>query len=183
MSNARKIALANKARGRAFQTKLAEMTGGINIGTLGGEDVMHEEFSYEAKTYNKNAKTHKGKNWAGEDVLSIFDNGLASNKMILIKVTSFNFAPLYLLRWYWWKEVLEGRVSKEELIECTRDCRKERFVGNTYMNQAESNCPDAKAPIVVVHTTGKRHENDIVVIRGFYWESVIEFHIPKNIDK
>jgi hypothetical protein len=29
------------------------MSGGMNVGTLGGEDIMHKEFSYEAKTYNK----------------------------------------------------------------------------------------------------------------------------------
>jgi hypothetical protein len=74
-------------------------------------------------------------------------------------------------------------VSKEELNDAVWYCRKERFVGNTYMNQAESNCPDGKLPIVVVHTTGKRHENDIVIIRGFYWESVIEVHLPKLVDK
>jgi hypothetical protein len=183
MSKARSTALRNKARGRAFQTKLAQMAGGINIGTLGGEDVMHDEFSYEAKTYNINATSYKGKNWAGEDLMLPYDAGLASNKMVIIRLTSFNFSPLYMIRWYWWKELLESRVSLEELRICQKDCRKERFIGNTYMRQAESNCPDAKVPIVVVHTTGKRHENDIVVVKGFYWESVIEFHVPKYVDK
>jgi hypothetical protein len=168
------LASKNKARGRAFQAKLAEMAGGINIGTLGGEDVMHKEFSYEAKTYNKNAKTYKGKEWAGEQALSLFDDGFYYSGLKVLRVTSFNFAPLYLIRWHWWKRILEREFSSEDIINATRDCRKEKFVGNTYMNQAESNCPDAKLPVVVVHTTGKRHESDIVILRAFYWESLVD---------
>jgi len=167
-------------RGRAFQTKLAQMAGGVNIGTLGGEDVMHKEFSYEAKTYNKNAKTYKGKDWTGEVLLTEFDEGFHYTGFKLVRLTSFNFAPLYMLRWYWWKELLEGRVTKSDLIYGVRDCRAEKFIGNTYMNQAESNCPDAKVPVVVVHTTGRRHLSDVVIVRGFYWESVIESHVPLN---
>jgi len=46
----RKTANRNKARGKGYQTTLAEMVNGMNIGTLGGEDVMHSTFSFEAKT-------------------------------------------------------------------------------------------------------------------------------------
>lgn len=179
MSKARHTAVQNKLRGRAFQTKLAQMAGGINIGTLGGEDIMHEEFSYEAKTYNKNAKTYKGKDWMGEQVLSAFDGGLASNKMIIVHVVSLSFTNLYMLRWPYWKDLLEDQISIRDLMGSMRMARKEKFVGNTYMNQAEKNCPDAKAPIVVVHTTGRKHDQDIVLVRGFYWESILENHVTK----
>ncbi len=171
------LAVKNKVRGRAFQTKLAEMAGGINVGTLGGEDVMHKEFSYEAKTYNIKAKTYKGKDWTGEACLSEFDGGDYKNGLKILRVSSFNFAPLYLLRWHWWVVILEGNTTHKKIIDATRDCRKETFVGNTYMNQAENNCPDAKLPVVVVHTTGRRHVSDIVIVRGMYWESLVENYL------
>lgn len=39
----------NKRAGRRYQGKLAELVGGKNIGTVGGEDIEHPLFSYEAK--------------------------------------------------------------------------------------------------------------------------------------
>ncbi len=49
-----KLSQANQARknrrnGKAFQTKVAYMHGGKNVGGLGGEDVEHTKFSIEAK--------------------------------------------------------------------------------------------------------------------------------------
>ena len=170
----RKTALANKARGRAFQTKLAEMTGGMNIGTLGGEDVMHEEFSYEAKTYNKNCATHKGKNWKGEDFLSWYDRGLASNKLVVITIKCSRFEDLVLLRFSWWKDLLEGKISHTDLAMSGVIQQVPTFKGDSYMRQAEGNCPDAKVPVVVVHTTGRRHDQDIVMVRSIYWESLLD---------
>jgi len=49
----RKTANRNKARGKKYQTTVAGMTGGKNIGSLGGEDVMHNQYSIEAKTRKK----------------------------------------------------------------------------------------------------------------------------------
>jgi len=49
----RKMANLNKSRGRGYQTTLAKMVQGSNIGTLGGEDVAHDWFSFEAKTRKK----------------------------------------------------------------------------------------------------------------------------------
>lgn len=170
------IASKNKARGRAFQAKLAQMSGGMNVGTLGGEDVMHKEFSYEGKTYNKNCKTYGGKDWMGEKLLSSSDGGFYYFGPNIVMVVSFGFDSLYLLRWHWWKELVEGKLTRETITLATRECRKESFVGNTYMNQAEKNCPDTKLPVVVVHTTGKRHESDVVIVREIYWKSLVDVH-------
>ena len=40
-----------------------------------------------------------------------------------------------------------------------------RFVGETFMSQAKANCPDGKVPAVVVHLHGKRHCDDLVILR------------------
>jgi len=177
------IASRNKARGRAFQTKLAQMSEGMNVGTLGGEDVMHKEFSYEAKTYNKNAKTYKGKEWAGESALRLFDTSPYQTEFFVVRVKSFNFADLFMLRWRWWRKLIAGELTLYEISDATRNCEKESFVGNTYMNQAEKNCPDSKLPVVVVHTVGDRHERDIVLIRGEYWRSLLHNYAIKDVDK
>jgi len=49
----------NKTK-RQYQTTVAEMIGGKNIGTLGGEDVEHPEYTVECKSL---------KRFAGEKVL------------------------------------------------------------------------------------------------------------------
>lgn len=177
------IAVQNKARGRAFQTKLAQMSEGMNIGTLGGEDVMHKEFSYEAKTYNKKAKTYKGKDWAGEKILQLFDEHLSHDGLAIVQITSTNFAELYMLRWRWWRRLVTGELTFDEISVATRGCHKDHFTGDRYMTQAENNCPDSKLPVAVVHTTGFRHMQDIVLVRGEYWKSLIENYSIKNIDK
>ena len=177
------IAIRNKSRGRAFQAKLAEMSGGMNVGTLGGEDVMHKEFSYEAKTYNKNAKTYGGKEWAGEEAIRYFDPTEKQTELVIIRVKSFKFAELFMLRWRWWKKLVKGELTIYQISDSTRNCEKESFVGNRYMNQAEKNCPDSKLPVVVVHTVGDRHERDIVLVRGEYWLSLLDNYAIKNVDK
>jgi hypothetical protein len=150
------------------------MSGGMNIGTLGGEDVMHEEFSYEAKTYNKNAKTYKGKDWVGETMLYSCDKHLSESDLAVMLVTSMNFSPLIMLRWKWWKLILEKAISRNVIFESIYFKEATKFRGDTYMRQAEKNCPDAKIPITVVHTTGHRHERDIVLVRNIYWNSLLE---------
>lgn len=42
---------------------------------------------------------------------------------------------------------------------------RQRFVGETFMSQAKANCPDGKIPAVVVHIHGKRHADDLVILR------------------
>jgi hypothetical protein len=170
--------MKNKIRGRAFQTKLAELSRGINVGTLGGEDIMHPEFSYEAKTYNINAKTYAGKRWKGEEFLDKWDEHYARKRLAIVKVECPKFAPLILLRWYWWcklSELIWEEVTNWQIKEVNA------FIGNTYMNQAEKNCPDAKLPVVVVHTTGRRHEHDVVLVRYLYWESLLNKILDKTI--
>lgn len=165
--------IRNKHRGRKFQAKLAEMAGGINIGTLGGEDVMHEEFSYEAKTYLKNCKTNKGNDWQGEKWLAEMDYGFASKCFAIVRVNG-DFPNLIMMRWPWWKKLVSGEIPKEEFSVDYYNVVRSKFKGNTFMIQAEKNVPDAKIPVVVVHTTSRRHEQDIVLIRELYWQSLLE---------
>lgn len=44
-----------------------------------------------------------------------------------------------------------------------------RFSGSAFMQQACRNCPKGKTPLVVVHVTGQRHANDLVMIRLADW--------------
>lgn len=167
------LASRNKARGRAFQTKLAEMVQGMNVGTLGGEDVMHHEFSYEAKTYNKKAKSYGGKDWMGEVWLTEIDYGLASNGFSIVRVNG-DFPNLIMMRWPWWKQLIEGGIPKDKFNANYYNVARSKFIGNSYMDQAEKNCPDSKLPVVVVHTTGRRHDQDIVLVRELYFKSLLE---------
>ena len=168
------VSVKNKIRGRAFQTKLAEMAGGMNVGTLGGEDVMHDEFSYEAKTYNKKAKSYGNKDWVGEKLIRrhFWFHENETSKFLSLVLESPNFASIVLLRWETWAGLLQGKYEKHDSVSFHDTVKK--FSGNTYMKQAESNCPDGKLPVVVVHTTGMRHKKDIVMIRRLYWESLLE---------
>lgn len=43
------ICRRNRIRGKAAQKKLAELVEGKDVGTLGGEDVFHPDFSFEQK--------------------------------------------------------------------------------------------------------------------------------------
>lgn len=44
------------------------------------------------------------------------------------------------------------------------------FVACDWMDQAVRNAPAGKTPLVVVHVRGKRHDNDLVIIRMADWE-------------
>jgi len=166
-------------RGRAFQAKLAQMAGGVNIGTLGGEDISHEEFSYEAKTYKPNTKKNKGRNWTGEQMLYHVDKGKL-DKYVVYKVEMLDVS-IMMLRWKWWKKLVEGEVSKSLVNNNTVSVFLHKFIGYTYMKQAEANCPDSKVPVVCVHTVGKRHDRDIVLILEDYWKSLLNKIIDKSI--
>lgn len=174
--------MANKRRGRAFQAKLAELSRGFNVGTLGGEDVMHPEFSYEAKTYNINAKTYKGKRWTGEILLDKWDKHQARSRLSIVKVESPKFSSLVLLRWLWWENLIRGEMkfTETQIHDATVTTVLGPFKGNSYMDQAEKNCPDAKLPVVVVHTTGRRHVNDVVLVRWIYWKSLMNKILDKT---
>jgi len=45
-----------------------------------------------------------------------------------------------------------------------------KFVGTTFMEQAVRNCPEGKTPLVIVHTTGQRHDGDLVMMRMKDWQ-------------
>jgi hypothetical protein len=171
----RSVASKNKARGRAYQTKLAEMAGGMNIGTLGGEDVMHDEFSYEAKTYNPKAKSHKGRDWKGEKLLLAIDHR-AKHLDAWVKVNVLSREPLILMRWALWSNLhlfeYPDTLKNDEVYLSS-------FKGYTYMKQAEDNCPEGKIPVVAVHTTGLRHRNDIVIIYQQYLNSLLKKYLTK----
>jgi len=171
--------MANKRRGRAFQAKLAELSRGINIGTLGGEDIMHPEFSYEAKTYNINAPSKKGKRWTGEVILDRWDDHYATNRLAVVTLESVKFSTLVLLRWHWWSQLAE--ITQAQINQASITKVVTTFVGNSYMEQAEKNCPYAKLPVVVVHTTGRRHEHDVVIVRWIYWKSLLNKILDKTI--
>lgn len=48
-----------------------------------------------------------------------------------------------------------------------------KFSGSHFMNQAVNNCPAGKTPLVVVHITGSRHNEDLVIMRMTDW---IDWH-------
>ena len=49
----------NRQRGKAHQKKTAQLLGGVNVGTLGGEDVLTDEYSVECKS----TKAFVGAKW------------------------------------------------------------------------------------------------------------------------
>jgi len=42
---------------------------------------------------------------------------------------------------------------------------RRKFVGQGFMEQSVRNCPEGKIPLVVVHITGQRRVNDLVMVR------------------
>lgn len=98
-------ALRNKRQGKAVQKKVVESLGGLNIGTLGGEDGSHPIFSIEVK-------------------------------------------------------------------------HRVKFIGESFMVQAEKNCPEGKIPLLVVHSKNKRHEDDLVIMRMYEFEKMMAKNGP-----
>jgi hypothetical protein len=82
----------NRRRGKDHQKAVAELLSGLNIGTLGGADVLTSKFSIECKSRGK-------------------------------------------------------------------------FVARGWIDQASKNALKGTIPIVVVHETNRRYENDLVVLR------------------
>ena len=127
--SSRRAVLRNKARGRAFQAKLAELSGGKNIGTLGNEDVMHEHFSYEAKTYDAKAKSHP-RPWVGWNELTSLDAGEVKKFFVIaeLSMTDDRREDLLLLRWYWWDHINNLKSFSSPIVSYGR---VKRFIGNT----------------------------------------------------
>ncbi len=44
------------------------------------------------------------------------------------------------------------------------------FAGAGFMQQSVRNCPEGKTPLVIVHTTGSRHADDLVMMRLQDWQ-------------
>jgi hypothetical protein len=170
--SSRKIVLRNKARGRAFQSKLSVMASGMNVGTLGNEDVMHEHFSYEAKTYDAKAKSHP-RPWVGWRELFSVDFGRARRVFAIaeIRMTEDPKEDLLLMRWHWWDMITRKAVIPSPITSLKP---LKRFIGNTWLEQAEANAEADKMPVAVVHTVGERHYKDIVIVRRMYWDVLLE---------
>lgn len=141
---------------------------------------MHEEFSYEAKTYRPMSKTHKGNDWTGEKIVSAFDNGKPDPKAFAYYKLHDHKNKFVILRWCHWERIFKENLFDYQIV-CGFDKYVDRFIGSTYMGQAEKNCPDGKVPIVVVHTVGRRHYTDIVLILLDYWRSLLEKYIDKSL--
>ena len=46
---------------------------------------------------------------------------------------------------------------------------RKKFIGSGWMDQAVSNCPQGKTPVVVIHITHQRRMNDLVMMRVGDW--------------
>lgn len=64
---------------------------------------------------------------------------------------------------------IEGQDVEHPLwsVECKK---RKAFAGQPFMQQAIRNCPEGKTPIVVVHVTGDRHSDDLVMMRFKDWQ-------------
>lgn len=50
---------------------------------------------------------------------------------------------------------------------------RQAFVAVAWMEQAKRNAPKGKAPLVVVHVHGKRHDEDLVILRLADWKGLV----------
>lgn len=58
--------------------------------------------------------------------------------------------------------------GRDEMFSMEWKSRK-TFVGQKWMEQAVTNCPEGKIPLVTVHVTGQRRMNDLVMVRLCDW--------------
>ena len=67
-------------------------------------------------------------------------------------------------------DVLHPRLAPE-----VKERRGKPWVGlHKFMEQAIRNCPEGKVPLVVLHTLGESHDDDLVVMRVGDWLSTIK---------
>lgn len=64
--------------------------------------------------------------------------------------------------------IFGGQDGKDETFSAEWKSRK-RFIGTGWMEQAVGNCPEGKIPLVVLHVTGQRRMNDLVMVRLSDW--------------
>ncbi|MBF0487215.1 MAG: hypothetical protein HQK98_03555 [Nitrospirae bacterium] len=60
--------------------------------------------------------------------------------------------------------IMGGEDVEHPLFSIEVKSRK-AFVAGDWMSQAVRNCPEGKTPLVVVHVSGQRHTEDMVIIR------------------
>ncbi|MBF0488764.1 MAG: hypothetical protein HQK98_11460 [Nitrospirae bacterium] len=60
--------------------------------------------------------------------------------------------------------IMGGQDVEHPLFSIEVKSRK-AFVAGDWMSQAVRNCPDGKTPLVVVHVSGQRHNEDMVIMR------------------
>lgn len=49
---------------------------------------------------------------------------------------------------------------------------RKQFIGSSWMDQCEKNCK-GKIPVVIVHVTGQKHEDDFVIMKLKYWKELL----------
>ncbi len=64
--------------------------------------------------------------------------------------------------------IFGGEDGKDEMFSVEWKSRK-KFIGKGWMEQALTNCPEGKTPLVVVHVTNERRMNDLVMVRLSDW--------------
>lgn len=74
---------------------------------------------------------------------------------------------------------IEGQDGEHEHFSIEIKHRA-KFIGEAFMLQAEKNCPEGKIPLLVVHSKGKNHNDDLVLIRLKEWEKIYG-KINKNL--
>ncbi len=60
--------------------------------------------------------------------------------------------------------VMGGEDVEHPIFSIEVKSRK-AFVATDWMAQSARNCPEGKVPLVVVHVTGQRHTEDMVILR------------------
>jgi len=63
---------------------------------------------------------------------------------------------------------IEGQDIEHPLWSIEAKKRK-AFVACEWMDQCRRNCPDGKTPVLIVHVTGKRHNEDLVIMTLEHW--------------
>lgn len=148
----REIALANKRRGKAYQTKLAKMVGGRNIGTLGGEDVEHCEYSFEAKTRQQGSILEK-KMLEAERYL---EGEAVVCSWVLLEQPGM-YSELSMLRYIHFVCIGDLKLFEYVILD-------KRSTALTMFKQCRANSPKGRIPIVVCHILNRRHEQDLVIL-------------------
>ena len=59
---------------------------------------------------------------------------------------------------------IEGQDVEHNIFSI--ECKKRKaFIATGWMQQTVRNCPADKTPLLIVHVTGERHKNDMVIMR------------------